>query len=600
MAEAHLPTPTSSPAFSQQEASGKGTGERKLKGYRRIRFKNWQPEGATGSDGQTQSGTHRWRVSKDANKTGDDEKAARAVVRAKYGYRIPSPVQPLPENGHRQDPFVTLPIEATECVKLSLDFFLATCIPIDRKSEQVVGRTNPHMTMLFPFMLKEPMLFETVVTLCRTSILLSQNKKVEEDAAFVYHRGRSLRAVTSKLTSAEGISDASMLSIAMILTLEYLIGNIAAVAAHLSGLQRMLDMRPDLDGSTEWKRFVKAGVVAYQSMGSFVAGLPLDVPGNSPGFIKEAFTELQLYHPLIYPSVPYSPELCTILARLPSGLAELCLSGNLSQQTIKFLAFTSATTNYCEGLEEMDERLDHEIQAMFSAIQRMSLMQPTSLESRLLCGLLAYAFQLRQLKPLNLFHDPPLRRFVNSLANHEKPDSSRAQDAMVWVSMAAAGALRLRTIVMPGTHAVLDRMFQLYPATKQWSYVETVLKAHFWTTSIGKHWQDCWTNGLAHWRIIEKRRVLQHDMVQLGYSGIDSFATALSPIDDEDDHDDADQPVSMKDMTEYVRGAAHSMAEMMDAAAKCPFQSRMGPRIESVEKVMAPLCPVSHKVNTGA
>lgn len=597
MATTPLPTPVATPASSKISATDKEAQSRKPKGYKRIKFKTWKPDVPPGSDEQNQSGTYRWRVTTKAKKAADHEQESELAVRTKYSYRYPSPMDRSPANGHRQDPFVTLPIEATATVTSALDFFLATCVPMKRNSEWPLGRPNPHMSMLFPFMLKEPMLFETIVALCRTSILLSQGKKVEEDSGFIYHRARAIKAVTKNLTTPDGVSDASMLSIAMILTLEYLIGNVAAVAAHLGGIQRMLDMRTDLDGSTEWKRFVKAGIIEYQSMGSFVTGIPMPVPGNSPGFIAEAFAELDLDSPLNYPTVPFAPDLCVVLARLPPGFAELCLSGAISAQAMKFLAFANATTAYSESITEMDVRLDHEVQAMFSAIQRMSLMQPTSLESRVLCGLLAYAFQLRQLKPLNLFHDPPLRRFVNFLGNHEKSDSSRAQETMIWVSIAAAGALKLRSIKMPGSLAVLERMFHLYPATVRWNYVESILKAHFWTSTIGEHWRKTWEEGLEHWRVVEKRKREDGGSVQLSFPGVDSLGLSMGAADGVvDDVGVQDGAISMEEMTAYARGAAHDMAQMMEASVRCPFRSRMGPTMEGTEGMMQPTCPIMSHV----
>lgn len=591
-----LPSPDPTPAASTPSSTR--SRQKKSKAYKRIKFKQWKPEGAFGTHSQLRDGTHRWRIGT-ANTTStpsqesSDGQDEQAVVMTRYTYKCPSPLQKLPGNGHRQDPFVTLPIEATESVTSSLDFFLATCVPENRNSEWLVGKPNPHMSMLFPFMLKNAMLFEAIMALCRASIVLSQGRKAEEDRGFVYHRTRAIKAVTANLTSTDALSDASLLSVTMILTLEYLIGNIAAVAAHLEGIQRMVDMRPDLDGSTQWKRFIKAGMVAYQSLGSFVTGQPMQIPGYSPGFIKEAFAELELDRPLSYPTVPFSPDLCMVLSRLPSGFAELCLSGNISEQTMNLLALAHATTSYREDQVDFDERLDHEVQVMLSVIQRLTLMAPTSLEQRLLCGLLGYAFQLRQLRPLNLFHDPPLRSMIKFLRAHEKPDSLRAQETMVWISIAAAGALNLRTIVMPGTAEVLDRMFQLYPATVRWSYVEPILKSHFWTTTIGEHWKKQWTTGLARWRRIEKRANSEPEVVRLNFPGEKSIE-GPSP----EEHESV-EPISLEAISAHARGAGSSIRHMMDAASRCPFQSRLGPSLESPEKIAASLCPVSHVAVTG-
>lgn len=591
MANHQMETPALTPASSiRSSAKDK---ERRAKGYKRIKFKTWQPDGLPGAGDQLRSGTHRWRVNGTANKRTTEQvpgEEQQGLLKTKYSYRCPSPIQQLPVNGHRQDPFVTLPIEATECVTAALDFFLATCVPENRNSEWLVGRPNPHMSMLFPFMLKEAMLFETIIALCRASILLAQGKKAEEDRWFVHHRMRAIKAVTANLTTVDGISDASILSMTMILTLEYLIGNVAAVATHLGGIQRMMALRPDLDGSTHWKRFVKAGVLAYQSLGSFVTGEPVQIPGTSSGFIKEAFSELELDRALTYPTVPFSPDLCTILARLPTGFAELCLSGAISQQTMKLLAFAQATTSSHSTTAEFDERLDHEVQIMLSALQRLTLMRPSSVERRLFCGLLAFAFQLRQLRPLNLFHDPALRGFVTFLGQHERPDSQRVRDSMIWVCVAAAGALALRTITMPGSEKPLERIFELYPAAADWNVVEKILKAHFWTEKIGTHWRTCWEVGLARWRVVERTRKVQGDVVRLSFPGSEASVVGPDLAVDKRDGGGARKglgEVSLESITAHSRGAAHSIAQMMEASIRCPFQSRVGPSIEGAEMMMA-------------
>ncbi|KPI36416.1 uncharacterized protein AB675_2887 [Cyphellophora attinorum] len=570
-----------SPATEPQPTQKPGSVTKgKPKGYKRIKFKSWQPT-AESDPHDINGGRTKWRLNRHVKRSATDaslnssatqQAERKTVVITAHTYRCPTPLQhrSLPENGHRQDPFVTLPIEATPDVTSAMDFFLATCVPENKQSEWLVGKPNPHMALLFPFMLKDAMLFEIVVVLCRASILMAQGKKVKEDRPFVLRRAHAIKTITNNLTSPQGISDASLLSITMVLTLEYLTGNVAAVAAHLDGIQQMLQLREDLDGSTPWKRFVRAGVLAYQSLGCFVTGKPMNIPGTSPGYVKEAFNELGLNEPLSYPGLPFSPELCTSLSRLPPAFAELCLCGNVSKQIMNFLAFAQATTNLLSHMDEADERVDHEIQVMLAALQRLGFAEKATIESYLVCGLLAYAFQLRQLRSLNIFHDPPLRHFIDQMRKHEKPDSKRAQDTMIWISISVGGALGLRTMAMPGGHEVLDRMFRLYPESSNWSYVDWVLKAHFWTESLGRHWEKVWSTGFDRWTIVKNQSIPSE--LKLIYPG-------SRPEDDL-----VDGPSITFDQTiEHTRSAAYSIAHMMDAAKRCPFQARLGPSMQMPE-----------------
>jgi hypothetical protein len=565
------------------------TKARKPKHYKRIKFKAWRPEGAPDPE---QHGTVSFkvtpkpstaRIEKQCQVESESVETKNAIVWTKFTYRCPSPLQNLPVNGHRQDPFVTLPIEASECVTSSIDFFLATCVPENRNSEWLVGQPNPHMALLFPFMLTHAMLFETIVALCRASILMAQGKVVEEDRGFVYHHVRAIRAIGANLTTTEGLSDESILSVAMILTLEFLIGNEAAVATHVSGIRRMADMRPDLDGTTKWKRFVKAGVTAYESLGSFVTGKPPPVPKDCPAFMSEAFDELGLKRPPMYPTVPFEPELCMVLARLPSGLAEVCLSGKVSEQTIRLLALITKTTSDRNIVEEYDERTDHEIQVAISALWKLRSTKRTQLELFLQTGLLAFTFQLRKLRPLNLFHDPALRYMVELLSQHEKPEHSRSQEMLVWVSLAAAGAFALRITRMPRSWLVLDRMFELYPKTRQWSYVEGIIRSFLFTEQILSHWKESWSVGLDRW-------------------------TKIARQGGQPEKETTETPVSRAEVTAHTRGMVYSIADMMASARRCPFQARSGPsmnddslRFESLETTPAAseqCCPMAGRVST--
>lgn len=414
---------------------------------------------------------------------------------------------------------------------------------------------------------------------------MAQGRKVSDDRIFVYRRAHAIKAITDNLTSPDGLGDASLLSITMVLTLEYLVGNIAAVVAHIEGIEHMIKLRGDLDGSTPWKKFVRAGVLAYRSLGCFVTGQPVEIGGKSPGYVKEAFDELALNEAITHPGLPFSPELCTSLSRLPPGFAELCLSGHISKQTMKFLAFAQATTDSCSTMDPIDERVDHEIQVMLSALQRLSFMETSTIEKYLVCGLLAFAFQLRQARSLNIFHDPPLRHFVEMMQKHEKPDSKRAQDTMIWISMSITGALHMRTIIMPGSHEVLDKMFKFYPEAGSWSYVKSVLQAHFYTDRIGQHWEKCWHLGMERWNKV--KRQIQHGEARLIYPGLPPADPTLDP--------DEESSVSFEDITAHTRNAAYSIAGMMEAARRCPFQSRFGPSMHNhlLDEDAPIMCPVS-------
>jgi hypothetical protein len=313
-------------------------------------------------------------------------------------------------------------------------------------------------------------------------------------------------------------------------------------------------------------------VTSYKSLGSFVTGEPPEVSSDSYGFIHETFAGLSLDQPIHYPSLPFSPDLCTILSRLPSGFSELCLSARLSIQTMQILASLDGTNTSFASDTSDSSRLDAELQAMLSALQRLSLMRISGLEKYLTCGLVAFAFQLRYLRPLNLFHDPPLRTFIRIIPAQEKPDSSREQNCMIWTTMSVAGALALRTIRMPGTHLILDRLFRLYPATTDWDYLEPILTTFFTTPNIIEHWKKCHATGLARWKHVT-RVSSQSPPSLIDLEKVSEKISEPSAIEG-GDVEDAIKELSKEQLRVHLRESPKDMMDMM-RAARCPFQARM-------------------------
>ena len=410
----------------------------------------------------------------------------------------------LPRNGTRMDPFTQIPIKG-ECVEQTLDYFLSVVMP-KHNGVHIEGHMNPHISLLLPYAMKNAVLFESMMGLCRASILTALGQDPHQDQELNRHRQRTVAAVTDRLSTPDAVNDATILAVTMLLTLEYILGNVAAVAAHLGGLERMIAMRKDLNDDTPWKCFVKAGLDAYKALGSFITGKAPPLPKDSHSFIEETFAELSLNKPITYPKAPFSPDLCRVLSRLDGGFSELALSGMLSEQMLYVLASITATNANTASDWVGDTILDPELQAILSALQRLSLMRIRSIEKYLTSGLLAHCFQLRRLRALNLFHDPAIRSFIQTLHQHEKPGSEREQRCMMWVTMSIAGALSLRTIRMPGSHLVLDRAFELYPAFNAWHTLEPILRCFFWTEALGRHWRSAWDIGRRRWDHVLRAR----------------------------------------------------------------------------------------------
>ncbi len=494
---------------------------------------------------------------------------------------ITSPLLPLPLNGTRVDPFLNLPIKATHCVRDTMDYFVTICKGLNSDGSIVPGPVNPHLSLLLPYALHHSILFESIIAVCRASILLSLGRSTFEDSAFIQHRGNAIAGLNRKLQSRECTDDDALLTATMLMTLEYLMGNQYGVRMHCTGLEKMLQLRGPVSNDKEqsdWAKFVRQGLTAYKALGSFVTGQPPDIPADSPGYLKETFEELALDKPLSYPEPPYSPDLCIVLSRLPSGFSELCLKSRISVQMINVAASISAATTLLASKSLLDgvfmlsppeqglcdeERHQTMIQTLLSSLQRMSLSSMVPVEHSLTLGLLSYVFQLRSLSPLNLFYDPLLRNFIMSFPCHSKPSTVEEQNCLIWSSMAAAGALALRVVPMPGSHTVMDHALEIYPDMRSWGKVEKILRGFFWTDDIGSHWKTVWEAAIHRREFLLRRNFsvqAQHEM---------AFPASLDP-----------DPATI---CKHIQGAPRAMIEMSQTMGICPFRPRPAKDEEIIE-----------------
>ncbi|KIW92687.1 uncharacterized protein Z519_06534 [Cladophialophora bantiana CBS 173.52] len=586
---------------------------RRHHGYKKIRWKKydpskkspnsapdqfvqWQPPDSARDEDQEET-VHRKSKSSDARQNPH----AKALVLA-------SPVEPLPLNGTREDPFLVLPIKSTETVQDTLDYYITICKGFNNKKSVVPGPVNPHLSLLLPYALKHTILFESIITVCRASILISLGRPIWEDYAFVHHRGSAIAGLNEKLKSNEATDDAALLTVTMLMTLEYLSGNQRGVIMHCKGLEKMLELRGPLsetgdpDSETDWVRFVRHGLIAYKALGSFVTGQPPEVPRDSVGYLRETFQELHLDQPLAYPETPFPPDLCIILSRLPSGVSELCLASRISVQMIKLLASISAATTLLAtetvSYENLLDRTwtppselplpdssqyDEEwkqtmIQTILSSLQRMSLTSTCPVEYHFTMGLLAYIFQLRGLTAVNLFYDPILRKFITTLLTHTKPASLPEQNCLVWSSMAVAGSLALRVVPMPDSHLVMEHALDLYPQARQWARLEKVLRTFFYTKEIGAHWKRVWQSAMKRreFVLVQRQQVRYSDakidngMNEDGEPQEQSHLSKQNPPDSPDF--DMNSEAIRAHIRQHIAGAPKTIAEMTQAMGLCPFR----------------------------
>jgi hypothetical protein len=458
----------------------------------------------------------RWRpcngTRKQAKRTkhGDEGKYDRIVVLSQQDERLaksttlksrssPSPPLPSlqqysPSSGYRVDPFRAYAVVPNRQELAVLDYFLHVLAPSGKHHDVPLRRlslskVDPHISLLLPFVMGEPPLFDAMLATCQASISLSNGVSAFHDEFFMLHRGRAMAGLRKQLEN--DVDDAAILAVTMLITCDYLTGDIRAVEGHAKALQRMADIRSEMKSEkqrseTAWDKFVQHGLEGYKSICVLATGRRL-ASGESLSYLEETVSPFQ---PLLYPQPPFSAEHCQQWSRLPNGFLKLVLASQLSTQLIAvMMAVVECSPKALPGFLDSVKQIEP-IQA---ALQRFSQhINCTFMERCIAAGLLAYSFQYPKVQIANMFHDPPMQGMIRLLRVPHRSRDSAEQNALVWVHMAVEGFLSARPTLLSGVVQLFRSAKSRYRALQDWNSTLPVLEQFFFTPHLLNRWRSCY------------------------------------------------------------------------------------------------------------
>jgi hypothetical protein len=265
------------------------------------------------------------------------------------------------------------------------------------------------------------------------------------------------------------------------------------VSAHVTGLTSVLKAR------------ARSGV----KCSPFIDILIGQLPWSSLQSHQIGFGPLQADEPFLqslpnYPTHPFSDRLCQQLSKLPTGLQDLCYTGEISRTTISIL----------EGIAHLlpsgNLREPHCISAFDQSFQwggrNYRARGVTTIDALLLQGTLALCTQ-HGFEP-----DPALESakdvvdWMISIDTQELQDLSAdlcVRDALVWIHLCAVGSLTSRTededAPMKDYAFLLDRVFNLFedPRDLGWRHVLHILKRFWFPALLRERWKACWKRFLV-------------------------------------------------------------------------------------------------------
>ncbi len=280
--------------------------------------------------------------------------------------------------------------------------------------------------------------------------------------------------------------DTTLLVVATLGTVDYILGDHSAACAHVSGMRQMIKIRGGITGTSPWERLLKTNVDAYEALWSFLfaADSTSDKASRYEGQI------LQNAEFPIYMAHPFKPEVCEMLAKLPQGFCDIGLTGAISLQMIRVLSdFAGMKEKLVESLRtgQYDTSSRRKIQTTLEDLHRLSTLQTTPTERFLSHGLVAYCYLLRILyfqDHLTGFYETALKALaeiaLNQTPSHKSPD----RRCLLWSNMMIGTVLQHGRIRPLGWTTVLRQFFDNYGEARQWKKLQKELKSFFFEDDV--------------------------------------------------------------------------------------------------------------------
>lgn len=235
-------------------------------------------------------------------------------------------------------------------------------------------------------------------------------------------------------------------------------------------------------------------------------------------FVKErneattSMSQLTIESPLrnelpVYPSLPFSIKVCESLSKVSTVFNDMALAGELSMQMIDILANLSTLARGDGSASPVNSPPGspggRDLLNTIADLRCLSVMATTSIEHQLCFGIIGCCFALHFGDgKIGQEFDESLRDLEDTLVGNgrPRPQEERAlkshRECMIWVSIAAAGALEMSDF-MSAMSMVLDQTLERYPdETGEWETLEKILKKYLWNDLLGRHWKRCWRRAM--------------------------------------------------------------------------------------------------------
>ena len=517
---------------------------------RKLEDKDSSPDEGTTADATRQHHREAQPLSLDVALVGHQtlttKRKAHLLHRQRNGPTLP-PLNTNLVSRPQLDAFKSWPIHSTPTVARMAQYYVQNWAPEHGPAFAMPGHKNPYLSLLWPFAMECEIYFESLVTLCLATWLPAQNIPTKSDHSFLYHRGRVVAKLRQRLARRDQCADdTTILVVATLGTIDYVLGDHDTAITHVQGMRQMEQIRGGFDATSQFEQLVKANILAYESLWTFVtksSTLVDDERHTLPPIRSPMLRQGQLP---TYMSHPFRPDICVMLSRLPRGYCDVSSKGVLSLQMIQILSAlnqvsSSSTGDFSNAISPISASSPISIASLTSSstlptpttpnkysdadpttvrliledLHRLATLQVTLTEHVLCYGLIAYCFLLQHTHchgDFGALYTPALDVLISKVIKNSPEDEDLDRGIYLWSAISIATAAfhvrfphmnesgetkswKQRTgINASGQYLVWEHLIKTHPEVKSYATLSKTMKNFFWVDEVEamvrKSWEE--------------------------------------------------------------------------------------------------------------
>ena len=191
-----------------------------------------------------------------------------------------------------------------------------------------------------------------------------------------------------------------------------------------------------------------------------------------------------------YPSHPFSPDLCILLAKLPTGFVDLIIERRVCREIVQRLIDIAPLSDLKPG-----ETVGSESYCAFEESKRWISMVKwslTEMEHYLCVGVLAYldGFKGNNLRPMtHTAVEGPVAQLDRCVLWQSDVE------CMMWIAVMISSLHDSEEMPLRNRWLLFDQIWDWDQRFRNWPTLAEILKKYFWAEHYATTWQESWALG---------------------------------------------------------------------------------------------------------